>query len=134
MNKRGKKMVINEQTKKYNVLDIAEYIVNVSYRYSWKPYYLSGEKLTKILQVIQMYFNKILHEEIFIDDVDDFVRNNKQYFCDVRLLLDENKNFDFIDDINKDIINLIIYDMKNLIGLEINENYILNVISSQPRR
>lgn len=127
-------MVINEQTKKYNVLDIAEYIVNVSYRYSWKPYYLSGEKLTKILQVIQMYFNKILHEEIFIDDVDDFVRNNKQYFCDVRLLLDENKNFDFIDDINKDIINLIIYDMKNLIGLEINENYILNVISSQPRR
>jgi len=134
MNKRGKKMVINEQTKKYNVLDIAEYIVNVSYRYSWKPYYLSGEKLTKILQVIQMYFNKILHEEIFIDDVDDFVRNNKQYFCDVKLLLDENKNFDFIDDINKDIINLIIYDMKNLIGLEINENYILNVISSQPRR
>lgn len=127
-------MVINEQTKKYNVLDIAEYIVNVSYRYSWKPYYLSGEKLTKILQVIQMYFNKILHEEIFIDDVDDFVRNNKQYFCDVKLLLDENKNFDFIDDINKDIINLIIYDMKNLIGLEINENYILNVISSQPRR
>ena len=127
-------MVINEQTKKYNVLDIAEYIVNVSYRYSWKPYYLSGEKLTKILQVIQMYFNKILHEEIFIDDVDDFVRNNKQYFCDVRLLLDENKNFDFIDDINKDIINLIIYDMKNLIGLEINENYMLNIISSQPRR
>lgn len=127
-------MVINEQTKKYNVLDIAEYIVNVSYRYSWKPYYLSGEKLTKILQVIQMYFNKILHEEIFIDNVDDFVRNNKQYFCDVKLLLDENKNFDFIDDINKDIINLIIYDMKNLIGLEINENYMLNVISSQPRR
>lgn len=127
-------MIINEQTKKYNVLDIAEYIVNVSYRYSWKPYYLSGEKLTKILQVIQMYFNKILHEEIFIDDVDDFVRNNKQYFCDVRLLLNENKNFDFIDDINKDIINLIIYDMKNLIGLEINENYMLNVISSQPRR
>lgn len=32
------------------------------------------------------------------------------------------------------IINLIIYDMKNLIGLEINENYMLNVISSQPRR
>ena len=134
MNKRGKKMVINEQTKKYNILDIAEYIVNVSYRYSWKPYYLSGEKLTKILQVIQMYFNKILHEEIFIDDVNDFVRNNKQYFCDVKLLLDENKNFDFIDDINKEIINLIIYDMKNLIGLEINENYMLNVISSQPRR
>lgn len=127
-------MVINEQTKKYNILDIAEYIVNVSYRYSWKPYYLSGEKLTKILQVIQMYFNKILHEEIFIDDVNDFVRNNKQYFCDVKLLLDENKNFDFIDDINKEIINLIIYDMKNLIGLEINENYMLNVISSQPRR
>lgn len=127
-------MVINEQTKKYNVLDIAEYIVNVSYRYSWKPYYLSGEKLTKILQVIQMYFNKILHEEIFIDDVDAFVKNNKQYFYDVKLLLDENKNFDFIDDINKDIINLIIYDMKNLIGLEINENYMLNVISSQPRR
>lgn len=127
-------MIINEQTKKYNILDIAEYIVNVSYRYSWKPYYLSGEKLTKILQVIQMYFNKILHEEIFIDDVNDFVRNNKQYFCDVKLLLDENKNFDFIDDINKEIINLIIYDMKNLIGLEINENYMLNVISSQPRR
>lgn len=127
-------MIINEQTKKYNVLDIAEYIVNVSYKYSWRPYYLSGEKLTKILQVIKMYFNKILHEEIFIDDVNDFVRNNKQYFCDVRLLLDENKNFDFIDDINKDIINLIIYDMKNLIGLEINENYMLNVISSQPRR
>lgn len=81
-----------------------------------------------------MYFNKILHEEIFIDDVNDFVRNNKQYFCDVKLLLDENKNFDFIDDINKEIINLIIYDMKNLIGLEINENYMLNVISSQPRR
>ena len=127
-------MIINEQTKKYNVLDIAEYIVNVSYKYSWRPYYLSGEKLTKILQVIKMYFNKILHEEIFIDDVNDFVRNNKQYFCDVRLLLDENKNFDFIDDINKDIINLIIYDMKNLIGLEINENYMLNIISSQPRR
>lgn len=127
-------MIINEQTKKYNVLDIAEYIVNVSYKYSWRPYYLSGEKLTKILQVIKMYFNKILHEEIFIDDVDDFVRNNKQYFCDVKLLLDENKNFDFIDDINKDIINLIIYDMKNLIGLEINENYMLNVISSQPRK
>ena len=127
-------MIINEQTKKYNVLDIAEYIVNVSYRYSWRPYYLSGEKLIKILRVIQMYFNKILYEEVFMDDVDDFVRNNKQYFCDVKLLLDENKNFDFIDDINKDIINLIIYDMKNLIGLEINENYILNVISSQPRR
>jgi hypothetical protein len=127
-------MVINEQTKKYNVLDIAEYIVNVSYRYSWKPYYLSGEKLTKILQVIQMYFNKILHEEIFIDDVDDFVRNNKEYFYDVKLFLDENKDFDFIDDIDKEIINLIIYDMKNLIGLEINENYMLNVISSQPRR
>lgn len=127
-------MIINEQTKKYNVLDIAEYIVNVSYKYSWRPYYLSGEKLTKILQVIKMYFNKILHEEIFIDDVDDFVRNNKQYFCDVKLLLDENKNFDFIDDINKEIINLIIYDMKNLIGLEINENYMLNIISSQPRR
>lgn len=127
-------MIINEQTKKYNVLDIAEYIVNVSYKYSWRPYYLSGEKLTKILQVIKMYFNKILHEEIFIDDVNDFVRNNKQYFCDVKLLLDENKNFDFIDDINKEIINLIIYDMRNLIGLEINENYMLNVISSQPRR
>lgn len=81
-----------------------------------------------------MYFSKILHEEIFIDDVDDFVRNNKQYFYNVKLLLDENKNFDFIDDINKDIINLIIYDMKNLIGLEINENYMLNIISSQPRR
>lgn len=127
-------MIINEQTKKYNVLDIAEYIVNVSYKYSWRPYYLSGEKLTKILQVIQMYFSKILYKEIFIDDVNDFVRNNKQYFCDVKLLLDENKNFDFIDDINKDIINLIIYDMKNLIGLEINENDMLNVISSQPRR
>lgn len=127
-------MIINEQTKKYNVLDIAEYIVNVSYRYSWRPYYLSGEKLIKILRVIQMYFNKILYEEVFMDDVNDFVRNNKKYFCDVKLLLDENKNFDFIDDINKDIINLIIYDMKNLIGLEINENYMLNVISSQPRR
>lgn len=127
-------MIINEQTKKYNVLDIAEYIVNVSYRYSWKPYYLSGEKLTKILQVIQMYFNKILHEEIFIDDVNDFVRNNKQYFCDVKLLLDENKNFDFIDDVNKEIINLIIYDMKNFIGLEISEYDMLNVISSQPKR
>ena len=127
-------MIVNEQTQKYNVLDIAEYIVNVSYRYSWRPYYLSGEKLTKILQVIKMYFNKILHKEIFIDDVDDFVRNNKQYFCDVKLLLDENKNFDFIDNINKEIINLIIYDMKNLIGLEIDENYMLNVISSQPKR
>lgn len=127
-------MIINEQITKYNVFDIAEYIVNVSYRYSWRPYYLSGEKLTKILRVIQMYFSKILHKEIFIDDVNDFVRNNKQYFYDVKLLLDENKNFDFIDDINKDIINLIIYDMKNLIGLEINENYMLNVISSQPRR
>jgi|GEM_PF-4089572 hypothetical protein len=127
-------MIINEQTKKYNVLDIAEYIVNVSYRYSWRPYYLSGEKLIKILRVIQMYFNKILYEEVFMDDVDDFVRNNKQYFCDVKLLLDKNKNFDFIDDINKDIINLIIYDMKNFIGLEIDENYMLNVISSQPRR
>lgn len=127
-------MVINEQTPKYNVLDIAEYIVNVSYRYSWRPYYLSGEKLTKILQVIQMYFDKILHEEIFINDVDDFVRNNKQYFYDVKLLLDENKNFDFIDDVDKEIINLIVYDMKNFIGLEIDENYMLNVISSQPRR
>lgn len=127
-------MIINEQTKKYNVLDIAEYIVNVSYRYSWRPYYLSGEKLTKILQVIKMYFNKILHKEIFIDDVDDFVRNNKQYFCDVKLLLDENKNFDFIDDVYREIINLIVYDMKNFIGLEIDENYMLNVISSQPRR
>lgn len=81
-----------------------------------------------------MYFSEILHKEIFIDNVDDFVRNNKQYFCDVKLLLDKNKNFDFIDDINKDIINLIIYDMKNFIGLEIDENYMLNVISSQPRR
>lgn len=127
-------MVINEQTKKYNVFDIAKYIVNVSYRYSWRPYYLSGEKLTKILQVIKMYFNKILHEEIFIDDVNDFVRNNKQYFCDVKLLLDENKNFDFLDDVYKEIINFIIYDMKNFIGLEINENDMLNVISSQLRR
>ena len=127
-------MIINEQTKKYNVLDIAEYIVNVSYRYSWRPYYLSGEKLTKILQVIKMYFNKILHEEIFIDNVNYFVRNNKQYFCDVKLLLDENKNFDFIDDVNKEIINLIIYDMKNFIGLEISEYDMLNIISSQPRR
>ena len=127
-------MIINEQTQKYNVLDIAEYIVNVSYRYSWRPYYLSGEKLTKILQVVQMYFQKILHKEIFIDDVNNFVRNNKQYFCDVKLLLDENKKFDFIDDVDREIINLIIYDMKNLIGLEIDENYMLNVISSQPRR
>ncbi len=127
-------MVINEQTKKYNVLDIAEYIVNVSYRYSWRPYYLSGEKLTKILQVIQMYFNKILHKEIFIDDVDDFVRNNKQYFHNVKLLLDENKNFNFIDDVDREIINLIIYDMKNFIGLEIDENDMLNVISLQSRR
>lgn len=127
-------MIINEQTKKYNVLDIAEYIINVSYRYSWRPYYLSGEKLTKILQVIKMYFNKILHEEIFIDDVNDFVRKNKQYFCDVKLLLDENKNFDFLDDVYKEIINFIIYDMKNFIGLEINENDMLNVISSQLRR
>ena len=127
-------MIINEQTKKYNVFDIAKYIVNVSYRYSWRPYYLSGEKLTKILQVIKMYFNKILHEEIFIDDVNDFVRNNKQYFCDVKLLLNENKNFDFLDDVYKEIINFIIYDMKNFIGLEINENHMLNVISSQLRR
>ena len=127
-------MIINEQTKKYNVLDIAEYIVNVSYRYSWRPYYLNEEKITKILQTIQMYFSKILHKEIFIDDVDDFVRNNKQYFYDVKLLLDENKNFDFIDDVDREIINLIIYDMKNFIGLEIDENYMLNVISSQPRR
>ena len=127
-------MIINEQTKKYNVFDIAKYIVNVSYRYSWRPYYLSGEKLTKILQVIKMYFNKILHEEIFIDDVNDFVRNNKQYFCDVKLLLNENKNFDFLDDVYKEIINFIIYDMKNFIGLEINENDMLNVISSQLRR
>lgn len=130
-------MVINEQTKKYNVLDIAEYIVNVSYRYSWRPYYLSVEKLTKILQVIQMYFNKILHKEIFIDDVDDvddFVRNNKQYFHNVKLLLDENKNFDFIDDVDREIINLIIYDMKNFIGLEIDENDMSNVISLQSRR
>jgi hypothetical protein len=134
MNKRGKKMVINEQTKKYNVLDIAEYIVNVSYRYSWRPYYLSGEKLIKILRVIQMYFNKILYEEVFMDDVNDFVRNNKKYFYDVKLLLDENKNFDFIDDVYREIINLIIYDMKNFIGIEIDENYMLNVISSQPRR
>lgn len=127
-------MIINKQTKKYNVLDIAKYIVNVSYRYAWRPYYLSGEKLTKILQVIQMYFNKILHKEIFIDDVDAFVKNNKQYFHDVKLLLDENKNFDFIDDVYREIINLIIYDMKNFIGLEIDENDMLNVISSQPRR
>ena len=127
-------MVINEQTKKYNVLDIAEYIVNVSYRYSWRPYYLSGEKLIKILRVIQMYFNKILYEEVFMDDVNDFVRNNKKYFYDVKLLLDENKNFDFIDDVYREIINLIIYDMKNFIGIEIDENYMLNVISSQPRR
>lgn len=127
-------MIINEQTKKYNVLDIAEYIVNVSYRYSWRPYYLSGEKLIKILRVIQMYFNKILYEEVFMDDVNDFVRNNKKYFYDVKLLLDENKNFDFIDDVYREIINLIIYDMKNFIGIEINENYMLNVISSQPRR
>lgn len=127
-------MIINEQTKKYNVLDIAEYIVNVSYRYSWRPYYLSGEKLIKILRVIQMYFNKILYEEVFMDDVNDFVRNNKQYFCDVKLLLDENKNFDFLDDVYKEIINFIIYDMKNFIGLEINENDMLNVISSQLRR
>lgn len=127
-------MIINEQTKKYNVLDIAEYIVNVSYRYSWRPYYLNEEKITKILQTIQMYFSKILHKEIFIDDVDDSVRNNKQYFYDVKLLLDENKNFDFIDDVDREIINLIIYDMKNFIGLEIDENYMLNVISSQPRR
>ena len=127
-------MIINEQITKYNVFDIAEYIVNVSYRYSWRPYYLSGEKLTKILQVIKMYFDKILHEEIFIDDVDDFVRNNKKYFYDVKLLLDENKNFDFIDDVYREIINLIIYDMKNFIGIEIDENYMLNVISSQPRR
>lgn len=127
-------MVINEQTTKYNVFDIAEYIVNISYRYSWRPYYLSGEKLTKILQVVQMYFQKILHKEIFIDDVDDFVKNNKQYFCDVKLLLDENKNFDFIDDINKEIINLIIYDMKNFIGLEIDENDMVNIISSQQKR
>lgn len=127
-------MIINEQTKKYNVLDIAEYIVNVSYRYSWRPYYLSGEKLIKILRVIQMYFNKILYEEVFMDNVDDFVRNNKQYFCDVKLLLDENKNFDFIDNVDREIINLIIYDMKNFIGLEISENDILNIISSQLRR
>lgn len=127
-------MIINEQTKKYNVLDIAEYIVNVSYRYSWRPYYLSGEKLIKILRVIQMYFNKILYEEVFMDDVNDFVRNNKKYFYDVKLLLDENKNFDFIDDVYREIINLIIYDMKNFIGIEIDENYMLNVISSQPRR
>ena len=99
-------MIINEQTKKYNVLDIAEYIVNVSYRYSWRPYYLSGEKLIKILRVIQMYFNKILYEEVFMDDVNDFVRNNKKYFYDVKLLLDENKNFDFIDDVYREIINL----------------------------
>lgn len=127
-------MIINEQTKKYNVLDIAEYIVNVSYRYSWRPYYLSGEKLIKILRVIQMYFNKILYEEVFMDDVNDFVRNNKKYFCDVKLLLDENKNFDFIDDVDRKIINLIIYDMKNFIGLEISENDMLNIISSQPKR
>ena len=127
-------MIINEQTKKYNVLDIAEYIVNVSYRYSWRPYYLSGEKLIKILRVIQMYFNKILYEEVFMDDVNDFVRNNKKYFCDVKLLLDENKNFDFIDDVDREIINLIIYDMKNFIGLEISENDMLNIISSQPKR
>lgn len=127
-------MVIDEQTTKYNVFDITEYIINISYRYSWRPYYLSGEKLTKILQVVQMYFQKILHKEIFIDDVDDFVKNNKQYFCDVKLLLDKNKNFDFIDDVDKEIINFIIYDMKNFIGLEIDENYMLNVISSQPRR
>lgn len=127
-------MVINEQTKKYKVLDIAEYIVNVSYRYSWRPYYLSGEKLTKILRVIQMYFSEILHKEIFIDDVNDFVRNNKKYFCDVKLLLNENKNFDFLDDVYKEIINLIIYDMKNFIGLEISENDMLNIISSQPKR
>jgi hypothetical protein len=127
-------MVINEQTKKYNVLDIAEYIVNVSYRYSWRPYYLSGEKLIKILQVIKMYFNKILYEEVFMDDVNDFVRNNKKYFYDVKLLLDENKNFDFIDDVDREIINLIIYDMKNFIGLEISENDMLNIISSQPKR
>ena len=127
-------MVINEQITKYNVFDIAEYIVNVSYRYSWRPYYLSGEKLTKILRVIQMYFSKILHKEIFIDNIDDFVKNNKQYFCDVKLLLDENKNFDFIDDVNKEIINFIIYDMKNFIGLEINEKDMLNLISSQLKR
>ena len=81
-----------------------------------------------------MYFSKILHKEIFIDNVDAFVKNNKQYFYDVKLLLDENKNFDFIDDVDREIINFIIYDMKNFIGLEINENYILNVISSQLRR
>ena len=81
-----------------------------------------------------MYFNKILYEEVFMDDVNDFVRNNKKYFYDVKLLLDENKNFDFIDDVYREIINLIIYDMKNFIGIEIDENYMLNVISSQPRR
>ena len=127
-------MIINEQITKYNVFDIAEYIINVSYRYSWRPYYLSGEKLTKILQVVQMYFQKILYKEIFNDNINDFVRNNKQYFCDVKLLLDENKNFDFLDDVYKEIINFIIYDMKNFIGLEINENDMLNVISSQLRR
>ena len=40
----------------------------------------------------------------------------------------------FIDDVNKEIINLIIYDMKNFIGLEISEYDMLNIISSQPRR
>ena len=63
-----------------------------------------------------------------------FLYKNEQYFCDVKLLLDENKNFDFIDDVNKEIINLIIYDMKNFIGLEISEYDMLNIISSQPRR
>ena len=79
-------MIINEQTKKYNVLDIAEYIVNVSYRYSWRPYYLNGEKLTKILQVIKMYFNKILHEEIFIDNVNDFVMLN-YFWMKIKILI-----------------------------------------------
>ena len=71
----------------------------------------------------------------------DFVYDNKNYNCKCKKLdkfslnvYDENKNFDFIDDINKDIINLIIYDMKNFIGLEISENDMLNIISSQPRR
>lgn len=79
-------MIINEQITKYNVFDIAEYIVNVSYRYSWRPYYLNGEKLTKILQVIQMYFSKILHKDKFEsitknkNDIIDDIVNDKVFY------------------------------------------------------
>lgn len=33
-----------EINNKYNILQMAKYVVNISYKYSWQHYYLSGEK------------------------------------------------------------------------------------------